>query len=163
MNGIHRQSIVRPRLPLLLLLFFLYFLMHICLLIIIFSSFFFFSVSSLCISNDNASTQEIYRIVLLMVRTPTILFVELSSRGLSQSERNECYPVILCIEKRREKKTRDNTKKRQRKREKERRRYVYVYKPSASLILVRRAQKATRQICLVSPCVCVLKRFYSGK
>lgn len=61
--------------------------------------------------------------------------------------------------KREEKKTRDNTKKRER----ERQRYMYIYKPSASLILVRRAQKATRQICVASPCVCVLKRFYSGK
>ncbi len=42
-------------------------------------------------------------------------------------------------------------------------RYMYKYKPSVFLILVRRAQKATRQICVASPFVCVLKRFFSGK
>jgi len=66
----------------------------------------------------------------------------------------------FCVgEKRREKKKNGII----RRKERERRRYMYIYKPSASLILVRRAQKATRQICVASPFVCVLKRFYSGK
>lgn len=108
-------------------------------------------------------------------RTPTILFVELSSRARSNSAlaRNERYSFVLCIGKKRtrRKKIWDNTKKWERKergrerkrRGEERRRYMYIYKPSALLILVRRAQKATRQICVASPFVCVLKSFYSGK
>jgi hypothetical protein len=63
--------------------------------------------------------------------------------------------------KREEEKKWDNTKKRES--ERKRRRYMYIYKPSAFLILVRRAQKVTRQICVASPFICVLKRFYSGK
>jgi hypothetical protein len=51
-----------------------------------------------------------------MVITPPILFVELSSRGISQSEGNECYPFYYVWERkdesrRRRKKNRDNTRR----------------------------------------------------
>lgn len=106
-NGIHTQSIVRPRLPhlLLILILFPYFLMHICLLIIIFSSFFFsLFLIYVYIERQSINAEDILYCIL-MVKTPTILFVELSSRGINQSERNRCYPFPICVgEKRREKK-----------------------------------------------------------
>ena len=116
----------------------------------------------------------------LMVRTPTMLFVELSSRGRAawmlscarlcvgereksgeekktKKKKTRSYKKSTETERQRERKS-DSQRERER-----RRRYIYIYNPSALLILVRRAQKATRQSCVASPFVCALKRFYSGK
>lgn len=42
-----------------------------------------------------------------MVITPTIPFVELSSRGISQSERTECSPIADCVGDRRRERERE--------------------------------------------------------
>ncbi len=157
MNGIHRQSIVRPRLPLILLLFFLYFLMHIRLLIIIF-----FFLFPLCVYRT--TKHQLGRYIVLYIDgknayDPVCRIILKRSKPVSAQWVLSFY-IMYKREKKKEKKKKlriIQRKMRERTRESEREiwRYMYIYKPSASLILVRRAQKATRQICVVSPCVCV--------
>lgn len=139
--------------------FFAHFLMHICLLIIIFSSFFFSLYQYTYIERQCINAENILYCIL-MVTTPTILFVELSSRGINQSERNRCYPFAICVgekKRKREEKNQDNTKKRERERWRETKIYVYIQAICLSDSGSPSAKGNKTNLCGITVCLCAKK------